>query len=406
MWLGEYFANLALHAWMPSGTPLLDNSTMLPRLAALGSGEEFEDSIRDQFERTHSSVGGPNYVWYQFRLQVAAAALYDGLGVLGVRLFDAFSVAGGTDRDSQAFDVLVDDEDARRPALGGRRPDARRLLAGVLNRARAVRARLCRWITLSHRGPLTTRRLSSSRFVDIIGVYDTSHGMYLAAADACWDMILSQRLREPCAPKSFYDINPRPYRAGKLSVGIRFQRGLFLDPRRPPRTVHHRCPADAHARILSPGRHRVGDAQLRDRRCVRRRPGAAQAPERLPGGQCRPAWRGGRYRACRAACVSHVTGLSEGNPDRADRPGSKYAVVVGGEPILDRPCTGYADQAHLTRDLKPTHRLHTGPDEGARRGDLDLLVVSTGASVVSVSNVAVDLVDGPIPVHRTEVRPV
>ena len=111
MWLGEYFANLALHAWVAQRAPdSLETLTMLPRLATLGSGDEFEHRSRDDFERLYSSVGGPNYVWYQFRLQVAAAELYDGIGEVTVRrLFDAFRVAGGTNRDSQAFDESIDD---------------------------------------------------------------------------------------------------------------------------------------------------------------------------------------------------------------------------------------------------------------------------------------------------------
>ena len=41
---------------------------------------------------------------------MAAAELYDGIGQIAVRrLFDAFRVDGGTDRDSQAFDESVDD---------------------------------------------------------------------------------------------------------------------------------------------------------------------------------------------------------------------------------------------------------------------------------------------------------
>jgi hypothetical protein len=111
MWLGEYFANLALHAWVAQRAPdSLQTLTLLPRLAALGSGGEFEHQSRDEFERLYSSVGGPNYVWYQFRLQVAAAELYDAIGEIAVRrLFDAFRVDDGTDRDSQGFDESIDD---------------------------------------------------------------------------------------------------------------------------------------------------------------------------------------------------------------------------------------------------------------------------------------------------------
>jgi hypothetical protein len=111
LWLGELFANLALHAWVAQRTPAsLDTLTTLPRLAALGSGEEFEHRTRDDFERHYTSIGGPNYVWYQFRLQVAAAELFESIGEVAVRrLFDAFRIDGGTDRDPQAFDDSIDD---------------------------------------------------------------------------------------------------------------------------------------------------------------------------------------------------------------------------------------------------------------------------------------------------------
>jgi hypothetical protein len=111
MWLGELFANLALHAWVAQRAPdSLDTLTTLPRLATQGSGAEFEHRSRDAFERLYGSIDGPNYVWYQFRLQVAAAELYDIIGHVAVqRLFDAFRIHGGTDRDSQAFDESIDD---------------------------------------------------------------------------------------------------------------------------------------------------------------------------------------------------------------------------------------------------------------------------------------------------------
>jgi len=111
MWLGEFFANLALHAWVArQATDSLDTLTTLPRLAAQGSGDAFEHRSREAFERLYSSIGGPNYVWYQFRLQVAAAALYDRIGEVAVRkLFDAFRIEGGTDRDSEQFDESIDD---------------------------------------------------------------------------------------------------------------------------------------------------------------------------------------------------------------------------------------------------------------------------------------------------------
>jgi hypothetical protein len=111
MWLGELFANLALHAWVAQRAPNSHDTLMtLPRLAALGSGPEIEHRTRDAFERLYTSIGGPNYAWYQFRLEVAAEELVESVGEIVVRrLFDAFRIEGGTDRESQGFDESIDD---------------------------------------------------------------------------------------------------------------------------------------------------------------------------------------------------------------------------------------------------------------------------------------------------------
>ena len=48
MWLGEFFANLALHAWVAQRAPdSLDMLTTLPRLAATGAGENIEHHLPD-----------------------------------------------------------------------------------------------------------------------------------------------------------------------------------------------------------------------------------------------------------------------------------------------------------------------------------------------------------------------
>src|SRR5262245_16290987 len=72
---------------------------------------------------------------------------------------------------------------------------------------------------------------SRSRFVDVIWrTHDTSDGTYLAAADACWDMIFIRSVHGNRAllsgPSS--QTTPVPYRAGNRNVGIRFHRGTFL----------------------------------------------------------------------------------------------------------------------------------------------------------------------------------
>jgi hypothetical protein len=92
LWLQELFANLCLHAWVAERSPeSMSTLLTMPTLGAKAPPEAFTYHLRDDFERLYSSVGGANYVWFQFRLQLEAAALYDraGSGAL-TRLFEAF----------------------------------------------------------------------------------------------------------------------------------------------------------------------------------------------------------------------------------------------------------------------------------------------------------------------------
>jgi hypothetical protein len=92
LWLQELFANLCLHAWVVDRSPAdLVTLTTMPRLGSKSPPEAWAHSTREDFELFYTDVGGANYVWYQFRLQVEAGALVDraGTGVVR-RLFDAF----------------------------------------------------------------------------------------------------------------------------------------------------------------------------------------------------------------------------------------------------------------------------------------------------------------------------
>ena len=94
LWLGELWANLCLHGWVAERSPeSLSILMTLPRLGAKASPETFAYRTRDDFERLYSSVGASNYVWFQFRLQVEAAALFDRAGSASItRLFEAFKL--------------------------------------------------------------------------------------------------------------------------------------------------------------------------------------------------------------------------------------------------------------------------------------------------------------------------
>src|SRR4029079_14372259 len=84
--------NLCTHAWVAERAPQdLSILSTLPRLAVKARPATFAHTSRDEFARLYMDVGAPTYVWYQFRLQVEAGALYDraGAGVVR-RLFEAF----------------------------------------------------------------------------------------------------------------------------------------------------------------------------------------------------------------------------------------------------------------------------------------------------------------------------
>ena len=78
LWLQELFANLCLHAWVAERAPdSLPTLLTLPRLGARVPASRYAHTTRDDFERLYDNVGAANYVWYQFRLQLEAAALYE-----------------------------------------------------------------------------------------------------------------------------------------------------------------------------------------------------------------------------------------------------------------------------------------------------------------------------------------
>jgi hypothetical protein len=100
-WLGELFANLALHTFVATRRPA--DLDLLETFALVGVGNEAlsarmragEYHTLDEFEAhypgSEEPIGWLNYVWFQCRFQRLAAAMYeaDGEEVLG-RLWDCF----------------------------------------------------------------------------------------------------------------------------------------------------------------------------------------------------------------------------------------------------------------------------------------------------------------------------
>ena len=114
-WLSEFFANLCLHAWVEQRSPAsLETLLTLPGLGAKAAADTWPSRTWVDFDRDYSSMPGPNYVWFQFRLQVAAAELYGQGGEDTVRrLFEVFRhddralVAVLTERVGPGFDAFL-----------------------------------------------------------------------------------------------------------------------------------------------------------------------------------------------------------------------------------------------------------------------------------------------------------
>jgi hypothetical protein len=199
---------------------------------------------------------------------------------------------------------------------------------------------------------------SRSRFVDVFWhTRDTSDGTYLAAADACWDMVFirgADGVRVLLSGPSS-EITPVPYKAGNRNVGIRFHRGTFLT--HVPATVMVdttvQLPMDDAGRFLLAGDawevptyETVDDfvAGLEERGLLSDDPLVLAA------------LRGDEPTTSARSVQRHflqVTGLTSNRIRRIIRARTAAEMIGRGESILDVTHElGYADQAHLTRDLK------------------------------------------------------
>jgi len=199
---------------------------------------------------------------------------------------------------------------------------------------------------------------SSSRFVDVIWrTHDTSDGTYLAAADACWDMIFIRSADETrvllSGPSS--KITPVPYQAGNRNVGIRFVRGTFLT--HVPATVMVdttvTLPMDDGGNFLLAGETwPVPTYETVDSFIAALEEGGLLSDDPL----VLAALSGDAPTASARSVQRHflqVTGLTASRIRQIVRARSAVALLQEGQSILDVTHElGYADQAHLTRDLK------------------------------------------------------
>jgi hypothetical protein len=220
---------------------------------------------------------------------------------------------------------------------------------------------------------LYEEKASACPYVDVVWrTVDTSDGIYLAAADACWDMIFTRSSTTSRVLLSGPSSRPTPvpYQTGNRNVGVRFTQGTYfthVDPHSMcDRTVAlpmpdverfelagHTWPLPEYEGVdeLLAGFDEVGllahdpviDAALR-----------GIDPPLSPRSVQRH--------------FTRITGQSPQQVRQISRAREAVARLRTGEAIADVAYElGYADQSHLTRDVK---RL-TGytPAESQRRDE-------------------------------------
>ena len=201
-------------------------------------------------------------------------------------------------------------------------------------------------------------KASQSRFVDVIWrTHDTSDGTYLAAADACWDMVFIRSVHGNRAllsgPSS--TITPVPYRAGNRNVGIRFHRGTYLThvPASAMVDTTESLPMPGDETFLLAGlefplpTYDTVDEFIAD---LERLDLLNDDPVAMA------ALRGDEPETSTRSVQRHVatsTGLSANRIRQIVRARQAAERLMLGDPILDvAHDLGYADQAHLTRHVK------------------------------------------------------
>ena len=80
---------------------------MLPERMMALPAERVRHRSLDDFERLYVGVGPENYVWYQFRLAVAAGEIYDAAGADALRrLYRTFATHANDLTDRQLAELL------------------------------------------------------------------------------------------------------------------------------------------------------------------------------------------------------------------------------------------------------------------------------------------------------------
>lgn len=207
---------------------------------------------------------------------------------------------------------------------------------------------------------LYEERTSPSPFVDVVWrTRDTTDGTYLASADARWDMIFTITAHGPRVLLSGPSSEPSvvPYAAGNVNLGIRFAAGTYFThvPVRAmcDRTVALWMPSPTTFLLAgTPWPFPGMDDERVDTLVAAFVDGGYLAHDDLVESAL-DGDAGSRSRRTVERHFTHATGMSPRHVRQIERAREAVARLQHGDPIADvAHALGYADQSHLTRDLK------------------------------------------------------
>lgn len=205
---------------------------------------------------------------------------------------------------------------------------------------------------------LYEEKASACPYVDVVWrTVDTSDGTYLAAADACWDMIFTRVATTSRVLLSGPSSRPTPvpYRAGNRNVGVRFTRGTYfthVEPRSMcDRTIALPMPDAEHFELAGrvwPMAEYDGIDELL---------AGFEAIGLLAHDPVIDAALNGVVPPLSPRSVqrhfTRITGQTPQQVRQIARAREAVARLRTGEAIVDVAyALGYADQSHLTRDVK------------------------------------------------------
>ena len=219
---------------------------------------------------------------------------------------------------------------------------------------------------------LYEERASSSVFVDVVWhTHDTSDGTYLASADARWDMIftIAGELHRVLLSGPSTQPTPVPYTAGNRNVGIRFAPGAYFT-HVPVGSMRDRTETLA---MPSPGLFLLGGSAWpfpgTDDELVDALVESFADDGLLAHDDVVEAALDGDLVPLSPPSVerhfTHATGMSPREVRRISRAREAVARLQRGEAIAAvAHQLGYADQSHLTRELKRLTGYTPGQSQG------------------------------------------